>query len=52
MESVPEEVWHNGSAVRPVQAEPSGVQTRETEYFCQKRGEGGAAQVQTMQTLL
>ena len=48
MESVPEEVWHNGCAVRPVQAEPSGVQTREAEHFCQKWGEGGAAQVQTM----
>ena len=46
MESVPEEVWHNGCAVRPVQAEQSGVKTRKTQHFRQKWGEGGAAQVE------
>ena len=52
MESVPEEVWHNGCAVRPVQAEQSGVKTRETQHFRQKWGEGGAAQVEKQKDTL
>ena len=49
MESIPEEVWHHGRALRPVQAEQSGVKTWETQHFRQERGEGGAAQVSTTQ---
>ena len=45
MESVSEEVRHHGSAVRPVQAEPSGVQAREAQYLRPARREGGTAQV-------
>ena len=45
MEPVSEEVRHHGSAVRPVQAEPSGVQAREAQYLRPARREGGTAQV-------
>ena len=45
MESVSEEVRHHGSAVRPVKAEPSGVQAREAQYLRPARREGGTAQV-------
>ena len=43
MEPVSEEVRHHGSAVRPVQAEPSGVQAREAQYLRPARREGGTA---------
>ena len=45
MEPVSEEVRHHGSAVRPVQAEPSGVQAWEAQYLRPARREGGTAQV-------
>ena len=45
MEPVSEEVRHHGSAVRPVKAEPSGVQAREAQYLRPARREGGTAQV-------
>ena len=52
MEPVSEEVRHHGSAVRPVQAEPSGVQAREAQYLRPARREGGTAQVSIVAILL
>ena len=52
MEPVSEEVRHHGSAVRPVQAEPSGVQAREAQYLRPARREGGTAQVGIVAILL
>ena len=48
MEPVSEEVRHHGSAVRPVQAEPSGLQARETQHLRATRREGGATQVRVV----
>ena len=48
MESVPEEVWHNGCAVRPVQAEQSGVKTRKTQHLQKTGGERRAAQARRL----